>query len=466
MAIVLFLASLSILLAFLQSAVSQDTPLRAIRRAQDSGSSATGTMKVTGEGRALLQVAVADLELTRGADSDLQLQYDKTIRYDLEFTDYYSPILNTPEMVAQHRTDHQMRAIDYTAWQGLRADFLVKGEFDGGGNSGTVRMFAYDVNAEQSMLALEYPISFDSQERKVREARRAVHNFVDQLVAKYDDDKIGGCASSYIAFENARWQSDSKGNKKKVREIFIMDYDGRNVRQITQDRDLCLSPSWSPDGRKLVYTSYRQSNPDLYVYNLDSGKITVLSAFPGLNGAASWNPDGRSLAITLSKDGNPEIYKINADGSGATRLTRSRHVETSATWTPDGGALYFLSDRFGPPQILKMSSSGGSPQTIVRGGNSDDPSVSPRGDAITYTSSQGGGGFNVWVADMGGGGARNLTGELSGNCEHPSWAPDGRHIVFGHNGQIVVMDADGTDKRYITSPDRIPGENASPSWGP
>jgi TolB protein len=454
-------------LAFLPGIGQAQAPGGAVKRFVDTESPATARgLRVEGRVANQLKVAVADLELPKGPDNELQVQYAKTMEYDLDFADYFKPLPSNPGMVAQHRKDQQVRAIDYGAWQKLGCELLVKGELEDLGNKGNIRLYAYDVNEQSSIVALEYTVQYDSSEKKIREVRRAVHNFVDSLVQKYDPDGLNGCAHSYIAFENATWRTDTGGAKKKIREIFIMDYDGRNIRQITQDRDLCLSPAWSPDARKLVYTSFRQSNPDLYIYNLDTGKIRVLAAFPGMNGAAAWSPDGNRLAVTLSRDGNPEIYTISADGTDPRRLTKSRNVETSPVWSKDGSSIFFISDRSGAPQIWRMSSSGGSPTVIARGGQNDDPSVSPRGDLLAYTSSQGGGGFNIWVCDVNGGGARNLTGDLSGGCEQPSWASDGRHIVFNHKGQLVIMDADGSDKRFITSEARIHGENAAPAWGP
>jgi TolB protein len=414
----------------------------------------------------MLKVAVAELQLSGAEDSDLRVQYWKTMQYDLDFSDFFKVLPNSVELVSQHQKDLQVRAIDYGAWQRLDSDVLVKGEFAITGNRGQIRLYAYDVFDELSLAALEYTVDFDSPERRQRELRRAVHNFVDTLVQKYDPAKMPGCAHTYIAVENEQAAADRGGNKKNIREIFIMDYDGRNIRQITRDRDLALSPAWSPDGRKLVYTSYRQSNPDLYIYDLDSGKINVLAAFPGLNGAASWNPSGSALAMTLSRDGNPEIYRIDASGSNPRRLTRNKTVETSSTWTPDGQTIVFVSDAYGSPQIVAMSADGGQMRTLTRTGHNDDPSVSPRGDRIAYTSSRGGGGFNIWICDMNGGNNMNLTSDLAGSSEHPTWAPDGRHITFANSGIIYVMDGNGSDKRAITSAERLRGKNFSPAWGP
>ena len=429
------------------------------------GSAEEGKLEVTQSGfEDRLRVAIAELDISSGRDNQLEVAYMKTVTYDLEFSDYFIPLRPTPQMAEQHRADSQIRAIDYGAWQKLGAQVLLKAEFEDYGTQGKIRFFAHDVFSKASLAALQYDIVYDSKERKIREVRRSVHNFVDKLVNNYDP--LPGCASSYIAFENVRRIADRTGNAKTVREIFIMDYDGRNVRQITQDRNLAVSPAWSPDGRKLVYTSYRQGPPDLYLYDLDTGRIKVLAAFPGLNSAAAWHPSGQSLVASLSRDGNPEIYRISAAGSNPVRLTRSRAVETSPTWSPKGEAIYFISDRAGAPQVMGMDANGGRTWSLTSAGQNDDPHVSPRGDRIVFTSNRDRRGFDIWIMDVNGGNAANLTRDLRGNCEHPSWAPDGRHIAFGHDGKIVVMDADGSDKRVLTSPDRLSGSNYSPAWGP
>ncbi|MCA9435320.1 MAG: PD40 domain-containing protein [Candidatus Omnitrophica bacterium] len=436
-----------------------ETLLPAIAQAQE-------TIQVTPGGfQNRKKVAIAELDLARGGDPQLQAEYQKTMAYDLDFSDLFEPMPNNAQMASQHAKDRQMRAIDYRAWQNLTADILVKAEFEDYGDKGLIRFWGDEVYGEESLVALEFQLAYDSRDRKIREVRRAVHNFTDALVQKYDPEGFPGCAQTYIAFVNAQWKTDRNGKQKKVREIFIMDYDGRNIRQITQDRDLAISPAWAPDGRMLAYTTYRTGNADVYVYNLNTGKISVLAAFPGMNAAPSWSPDGNQLALTLSRDGNPEIYRIRNNGSSPVRITTSRSVETSPTWTPDGSQILFISDRLGAPKIYRVSANGGNPSALTTRGHNDDPDVSPRGDRVVYTSNQGGGGFDVWVSDLNGGNAVNLTSGLSG-CEHPSWAPDGRHIVFAHRGQIMVMDADGTDKRRLTDASRIPGENESPAWGP
>ena len=96
-----------------------------------------------------------------------------------------------------------------------------------------------------------------------------------------------------------------------------------------------------PMDGELAYTTYRTGNADVYVYDLNTGKMGVVAAFPGMNGAPSWSPTGGQIALTLSRDGNPEIYRIQSNGSNPMRITRARSVETSPTWTPDGSQISF-----------------------------------------------------------------------------------------------------------------------------
>ncbi|KXK40112.1 MAG: Protein TolB [Candidatus Hinthialibacteria bacterium OLB16] len=155
---------------FLAEASLAQEPRRAVRRFSDREASAEANRRLVIEGSGgqsdLLQVAIADLQVTGGADNDLQVQYDKTMRYDLEFSDYFEPIQNNSAMIAQHRQDMAVRAIDYTAWQNLDCAVLIKGEFQNQGNQGNIRLYAYDVYDEKSLNALEYTIQFDSNEKK------------------------------------------------------------------------------------------------------------------------------------------------------------------------------------------------------------------------------------------------------------------------------------------------------------
>src|SRR2546422_7940601 len=117
----------------------------------------------------------------------------------------------------------------------------------------------------------------------------------------------------------------------KTKELAVMDYDGYNARQLTFDKSISVRPRWSPDGHKIIYTSYLGYYPDVMEADLYTSQRRRVASYPGLNTGAEFSPDGRSIALTLSKDGNPELYTMNAGGGGLIRLTHTSGAESSPT---------------------------------------------------------------------------------------------------------------------------------------
>jgi len=282
--------------------------------------------------------------------------------------------------------------------------------------------------------------------------RRAAHQVTDAIVEKITGKK--GIAQTHIAFI-----SDKSGNK----ELYVMDYDGFNVKRFTSDKSIAGSPDFNRQGTKIAYTSYRSGYPDVYVSDYPSGSRQVVSRYPGLNSGASFSPNGAQIALTLSKDGNPELYTMSAGGVGLKRLTRTRGGESSPTWSPDGSQIAYASDQGGRPQIYIISSSGGSgSQLTTSPAYNTEPDWSPDGALIAYSSLVGGN-FAVSVIDPAGGGGKVLYS--NGKCEDPSWAPDGRHLVFargaGGSSDLYILD---TLTKEATQLSRDFGNCTEPSW--
>src|SRR5580704_1484095 len=187
-----------------------------------------------------------------------------------------------------------------------------------------------------------------------QDLRRAVHKLTDDIVQTITGQP--GIAQTRIAFV---W---SHGGAK---ELAVMDYDGYNVKQLTYDRSISVRPKWSPDGRKIVYTSYKNLFPDVLEVDLYTGQRLRLAAYPGLNTGASFSPDGLSIALTLSKGGNPELYTMNAQGGDLRQLTHSRGGESSPTWSPDGRDIAYVSVESGAPQIWMMGKDGGAASRLT-----------------------------------------------------------------------------------------------------
>ena len=254
--------------------------------------------------------------------------------------------------------------------------------------------------------------------------RVAAHKFVDDIVETLTGHK--GIASSTIAFIS---------NRSGRKEVYLADYDGANGRQLTHDNGLSVSPSLSPDGRKLAYTGYQAGYADIYVIDLATGSRVRLVKFPGTNSGARFSPNGGQLACSVSKDGNPELYVIGL-GGGARRLTHTRGCESSPAWSPDGGEIIYSSDESGSPQLYRIGAGGGGGRMIPTGfGYCTEPSWSPDGQRLAFNV-RSGGGFAIAVMDLGSGGGARIVAQ----GENPVWGADSRHLVYSTGGTISLLD--------------------------
>lgn len=283
--------------------------------------------------------------------------------------------------------------------------------------------------------------------------REAAHRFSDDIVLYLTGEE--GISRTRIAFIS---------NQTRAKELHVIDYDGENLRQLTRDKSIALSPSWSPDGNRLAFVSFRRGDPDLYQFSLSTGEISVLSGKPGPDMAPAYSRDGRQLAFTMTVEGNSELFVSGADGRNPRRITRNRGIDTSPTWSPTGQEICFTSDRAGGPQLYISDPEGGNLRRLTQSGKwNDSPDWSPDGQRIVYVS-QGGGGFKIWTIQPDGSGATPITGG-PGSDENPKWAPDGRKIVFSSTREgrraLYTMNADGTGVRRLTF---INGECFGTSW--
>ena len=283
--------------------------------------------------------------------------------------------------------------------------------------------------------------------------RRLAHALADEIVARFTGEK--GVAQTRIAYV-----SDKTGNK----ELYVMDYDGKNSLKVSADRSICLSPAWSPDGKILAYVSYRDKNPDLFGLDLGTGRRWKISGAEGLNISPAWSPDGKRLAVALSKDGGTEIYTMNHEGRDLERLTFGISDNVAPSWSPNNREIVFNSGRAGTPQVYIMGSDGTNVRRVTfEGKYNASPNWSPRGDRIVFVSHLSGL-FKIATINPDGSEPRLLTSG-PGNDENPSWSPSGRHIVFSSNrggrSNIYIMNADGTDLERITPND---ANYTSPAW--
>jgi len=213
------------------------------------------------------------------------------------------------------------------------------------------------------------------------------------------------------------------------RELWMIYPEGSGEMPLLR-QTLCMSPRFSPDGKKLLLTNFKRMNPDLYMLELETGKLNLVSSKPGPNSAPSWSPDGKKVVLSLrGTKGFLDLFLLDLNAGSLTALTETPYTETSPSFSPDGKRLVFVSDRTGNPQlyIMDLESRKSKPLTQFGSYNAE-PSWSPQGDWIAF-SGRWEGEFKIFIIRPDGSDLRLLT-PYKGNHQNPSWAPNGRHLVF------------------------------------
>jgi TolB protein len=398
-----------------------------------------------------LRIAIPDFIRAEGAsppNGRLGHEMARILADDLRPYRFFDLIENQTFLHEASQADARAGEIVFKEWATLGAQALVKGTFSQDGADLIVECRLFDVTGQRMIAGKRYRGASD-------DFAGMMHRCADEIMIRFTGEP--GIAQTKIAFI-----SRQTGNK----ELFVIDQDGANLRQLTRDRSITLSPAWSPDSREIAVTSYRDRNPDLVAVSLNGNGRRPLSQQPGLNSAPAWSPDGSHLALTLSKDGNPEIYTMNRHGTELRRLTNHSAIDTSPSWSPTGRQIAFVSDRSGSPQLYVMDAEGSNVRRLTyQGSYNDRPAWSPRGERIAFVALEGSR-FDVYVINVDGSGLQRLT-MGNGSNESPSWSPDGRFLVFSSTrsgvSQLFRMYDDGSGQQQLTS---INGGAQSPMWSP
>lgn len=333
-------------------------------------------------------------------------------------------------------------------WMPAGGEILLTGEtlLASDGLNLKLKFHLFDLIEQKHLVGKEY-------EGHLQNLRTIVHRMADEVIFQLTGEK--GVHNTKIAF--ATRQGEGK-------EIFIADFDGANVKPLTQNQSINLSPAWTPDGKKIAFTSYLKRNPDLYLMDADGKNLQRFSSYPGLNASPSWSPDGKQIALMMGMEGKSEIFLVDSNGNNPKKLTKGHGNEASPSWSPDGRWIAFVSDRSGSPQIYIMASDGSEVRRLTYEGNyNTNPSWSPKGDRIAFCG-RAGGRFNIFTIGVDGSRLQRLTSNFGDN-ESPCFSPDGRYIAFSSTrmggSKIFVMNVNGVNQRPLT-PSK--GGESSPTW--
>jgi TolB protein len=289
-------------------------------------------------------------------------------------------------------------------------------------------------------------------------ARKIAHEFAADILKQFGAVSLSGSRIYYV--NEAR---------RGVKEIWSMDPDGSNQKQLTFYKSLSLMPAVSGDGRLLAFTSYARGNPAILVHSLETGRrLPFYNEVSPLTATPTFTPDSRQILFASSVSGWAQIYIANADGGGMRRVTYSRSIDMEPKVNPKTGIdMVFISDRSGMPQIYRMTLESTDVARLTSGeGEAVNPAWHPDGQhmAFAWTRGYAPGNYNVFIMDVATRNFVQLT-HGAGRNENPSWAPDGRHLVFASNRsgspQIWTMLADGTQLHQLTTQ----GRNGQPVWG-
>ena len=337
---------------------------------------------------------------------------------------------------------------DAPFWLSRGAEVFIKGKIIKEGDMVSMEAYLIDLSRGKSLLAKRY-------KGEKKDSRRLAHHFADDVVETLTGEK--GLFKTKIAFV-----SREGGNK----ELYLMDYDGKNSRKVTANGSINLSPRWSPDGKKLLYTSFQGGRASIYVKGLATFDEKKLIDSEDMNTGGSWSPTGKEIVFSLSRDGDSDLFLTEYGSGSLRRITSGWGLDVSPEWSPDGEEISFVSDKGGNPNIYVVSRRGSGLRRITFDGKYNaSPSWSSDGKNIAYSSLQKEG-FRIYITDAEGKSTRQLTFG-PGDDEEPSFSPDGQFIVFsssakGKKSLSIIRVSDG----YVVDLKGTGAGDMSPSWSP
>ena len=383
-------------------------------------------------------------------DPSMATQMAEVISNDLKKSGLFEPI-DKASFLEQVRDVNALP--NFANWRQTRAVALNIGRVKSTGDGRITSEFRlWDTESGKQLSGQSFAMPEQSW-------RRAAHIIADQIYERLTGEK--GYFDTRVVFV------DETGPKtKRVKRLAIMDQDAANVRLLTQGSELVLTPRFSPTNQEIVFMSYARDQPRVLMMDLATGQKDVVGDFPGMTFAPRFSPDGQRIVMSLQKEGDSDLFEMDLRSKQTRQLTNAPGIDTAPCYSPDGRQIVFESDREGTQQLYVMNADGsGSRRITFSDGRYSTPVWSPRGDYIAFTK-QLAGRFLIGVIQPDGQGERILTEGF--HNEGPTWAPNGRVLMFFREGQgqqgarIYSIDLTGYNEQVVQTPSFA----SDPAWGP
>ncbi len=395
------------------------------------------------------QTRIAVVPFAQGPEYANLQQMSDIVGFDLSRSGQFAPLprnnmLSFPSQPAE---------VFYRDWRILGVEYVVIGATSTVANGNVaVRFYLFDVVNERQMLV-------DEVVGGRRQWRDIAHKVSDKVYEAITG--IPGAFSTKILYVLAR----NAGSPNATYSIEIADSDGERARSLFTSAQPVMSPSWSPDGRKVAYVSFETGRQAIVLHDIFSGQRELITQFTGINGSPMFSPDGNSLTLVLSKDGNPEIYLMDLGDRRLRRLTQHHAIDTEPSWSEDGRHIIFTSDRGGRPQIYQLELATNLIERLTFVGDYNARArMLPGGKHLVFVHRRERVDHIAWQ-DLERGDVRVLT--QTALDESPSLAPNGAMLIYATQdrgrGILGVVSLDGRVRYRLPSSS---GDVREPAWSP
>jgi TolB protein len=406
-------------------------------------------------------------EVARRGAGELTRLLNFSALFSVRSSDVFDDVLKSKNVIKWQIGQQNLDGVDLPQWRAIGMESLTLGEVQQEQGTWTFTMRTIDLGKGELLLGKRYS--------KVPKAQitAVMRRYADQIMKAYTGKS--GIFSSRLAFVGRR-------AKNAAKQIFISDFDGSNVQQITNENAPHLSPAWSRDGRYVTYTSFQDGQAEIFSHDTRTGKKTKMTNGPGLSSGSNWGPSDRLIAFTGAHNGNSEIYVMSPRGRDRKSLITGDGLDVDPTFSPDGKWMAFVSGRFGNPHIFRASLEWSEDKLRVTddkrltyaGWYNATPAWSPESEKLAFAGyDKDINRFDMFMMNPDGTQMERLT-LRAGDNERPTWAPNGQLIIFQSSRGPNLEDIKGTPHLYIMNRDgsgqRLLDtgifEAQQPAWGP